>query len=84
MVAATMPATAVPTPIKISPEQIKASHAAQAAEVGGAADEAQLDIAKLLSATDKLERDNVRTFIFGSHALYTHASMRRPLPSSST
>lgn len=83
MVAATQPATAVPTPVKISPEQIKASHAAQAAEAGGAQDEAQLDIVKLLSATDKLERDTVR---LSSQILSTWGSpsMRRPPPNSST
>ena len=50
---------AAPTPVKLSPEQIKGSHAAEAAAVDGAKDEAKIDLGTLLTATDKMQRENM-------------------------
>lgn len=41
-----MTSTAVPTPARISPEQLKASHAAAAVQVDGAKDEAKVRLAR--------------------------------------
>jgi elongation factor 3 len=51
-------ATSVPTPPRISPEQIKAAAAAQP---DGAKEEVQMDVKALLSNSDKTIRDNAAT-----------------------
>ena len=57
MVAA--PDVAVSTPVHISPEALKASHAAQAVTVDEAKVEAKMDIKTLLQSTDKAAREHV-------------------------
>jgi hypothetical protein len=47
----------VSTPVKIGANQVEDSHAAQAAAVGGAKDEAKIDLAALMTATDAMQRD---------------------------
>ncbi|CAH7673851.1 P-loop containing nucleoside triphosphate hydrolase protein [Phakopsora pachyrhizi] len=53
--------TSVPTPARISPEEIKSGHAAAAASANGSKDEAKLDINVMLNDTDKASRDSAVT-----------------------
>lgn len=48
---------AASTPVKLPAESVQDSHAAQAAAVGGAKDEAKIDLHALISSTDALQRD---------------------------
>ena len=49
---------AVPTPVKMDPEAIKGSHAAEAAAADGSKDEAKIDLGTLFTATDSMAREN--------------------------
>jgi len=55
--------TAVPTPVKIAPEQVTAEggHAGKAEEAGNANGEAKVDIKALLTNTDGMARENAAT-----------------------
>jgi len=49
---------AVSTPVKMDPEAIKGSHAAEAAAADGSKDEAKIDLGTLFTATDSMAREN--------------------------
>jgi hypothetical protein len=56
--AAPLKNVAASTPVKLPAETMaEDSHAAQAAQVGGAKDEAKIDLHALMTATDALQRD---------------------------